>query len=66
LSHGPERVRFRPGWAAAAMAFTALVAVGWILARSGGRYPLGLEPIFPALAVSALLWLVGRRGRRRA
>jgi SSS family solute:Na+ symporter len=66
LSHGPERLRFRPGWAAAAMAFTALVAVGWILARSNGRYPLGLEPIFPALAVSALLWLVGRRGRRRA
>jgi SSS family solute:Na+ symporter len=66
LSHGPERLRFRPGWAAVAMAFTALVAVGWILARSGGRYPLGLEPIFPALAVSALLWLVGRRGRRRA
>jgi hypothetical protein len=48
------------------MAFTALVAVGWILARSNGRYPLGLEPIFPALAVSALLWFVGRRGRRRA
>jgi SSS family solute:Na+ symporter len=66
LSHGPERLRFRPGWAAAAMAFTALVAVGWILARSNGRYPLGLEPIFPALAVSALLWFVGRRGRRRA
>jgi Na+/proline symporter len=66
LSHGPERLRFRPGWAAAAMAFTALVAVGWILARSNGRYPLGLEPIFPALAVSGLLWLVGRRGRRRA
>jgi SSS family solute:Na+ symporter len=66
LSHGPERLRFKPGWAAAAMAFTALVAVGWILARSNGRYPLGLEPIFPALAVSGLLWLVGRRGRRRA
>jgi hypothetical protein len=47
------------------MAFTALVAVGWILARSNGRYPLGLEPIFPALAVSAALWLAGHGGRSR-
>jgi solute:Na+ symporter, SSS family len=59
LSHGPERVRYRPRWAAAAIALTAAVATGWILARSGGRYPLGLEPIFPALGVSALLWLAG-------
>jgi hypothetical protein len=56
LSHGPERVRFKPGWAASAMVLTALVATGWILARSDGRYPLG-GPIFPALAVSGLLWL---------
>lgn len=66
LSHGPERVRFRAGWAAPAMAFTALVAVGWILARSDGRYPLGLEPIFPALAVSAVFWFAGHGGRPRA
>ena len=66
LSHGPERVRFKPGWAASAMVLAALVATGWILARSDGRYPLGLEPIFPALAVSGLLWMVGRRGQRRA
>jgi SSS family solute:Na+ symporter len=60
LSHGHERFRFRPRWAAPAMAATALVATGWILARTDGRYPLGLEPIFPALAVSAVLWVVGR------
>jgi SSS family solute:Na+ symporter len=66
LSHGPERVRFRAGWAAPAMAFTALVAVGWILARSDGRYPLVMEPIFPALAVSAVFWFAGHGGRPRA
>ena len=63
LSHGPERVRFRPSWAASAMVITALVASGWILARTDGRYPLGLEPIFPALAVSAVLWLAGHGGQ---
>ncbi|MGD1149059.1 MAG: hypothetical protein ABR961_14040 [Thermoanaerobaculaceae bacterium] len=47
------------------MLITALVATGWILARSGGRYPLGIEPIFPALLVSAAMWLLDvvlRRG----
>ncbi len=36
---------------------TAAVATAWIAARSDGRYPLGVEPIFPALAVSAAVWL---------
>ncbi len=62
LSHFSERVRFRPRWATSAIALTAAVATGWILARSDGHYPLGLEPIFPALATSALLWVAGRRG----
>jgi solute:Na+ symporter, SSS family len=57
LSHGAESLRFRRRWAAAAIGLTAGVATGWILARSGGRYPLGLEPIFPALFVSAAIWL---------
>jgi len=65
LSHGPERFRFRPGWAAPAMAVTAVVAAAWILARTDGHYPLGLEPIFPALAVSAVLWLVCRASAPR-
>jgi SSS family solute:Na+ symporter len=66
LSHGPERFRFRARWAAPAIAATALVATGWILARTDGRYPLGLEPIFPALAVSAALWALGRARPARA
>ncbi len=66
LSHAPERARFRRSWAAAAMAATAAVATGWILARSAGRYPLGVEPIFPALAVSAAAWLADHALRRRA
>jgi SSS family solute:Na+ symporter len=61
LSHAPARFRFRRRPAVAAIAVTALTALAWLLARgASGRYPLGLEPIFPALTVSALLWLVGR------
>ena len=57
-SHAPERHRFRPRWATVSLIATALTATGWLLARSSeGRYPLGVEPIFPALAVSALCWL---------
>jgi SSS family solute:Na+ symporter len=56
LAHTPERWRYRSGWATASIVATAGVATGWVLARHGGRYPLGMEPIFPALAVSALLW----------
>lgn len=64
LSHARERARFRRRWAAAAIGVTAVVATGWILARSGGHYPLGIEPIFPALAVSAGIWLADHVLRR--
>jgi len=63
FAQGPEHLRFRPRWAVAAIALTALVATVWILAREAGRYPLGLEPIFPALVTSAALWVAGRRRR---
>ena len=61
LSHAPMRFRFRPPAAVVAMALTALTATVWLLARgANGRYPFGIEPIFPALAVSLALWLFGR------
>jgi len=73
LSHFPPRWRFTAASAAAAMAGAAAVCVGWLAAaRLGGTYPLGVEPIFPALAVAALAWLLprlrrgpGGGGRRR-
>lgn len=57
-SHAPERFRFEPRWATASLVVTAGVASSWLLARApDGSYPLGLEPIFPALLVSALCWV---------
>jgi solute:Na+ symporter, SSS family len=66
LAHGPPRLRFRAGWAAVAMTAAALTATAWIATRSAtGAYPLRLEPIFPALAVSALAWAADQASRRR-
>jgi len=54
--HLPERLRPAPAAAAAGIVLAAAATVVWIAAGSGGRYPLGLEPMFPALAVSAAVW----------
>jgi len=61
LAHAPPRWRFSRRAAPLAMAAAGAVALGWVLARTPeGAYPLGLEPIFPALAVSGLAWVLGR------
>lgn len=61
LSHAPPRWRFDPRAALVGMVAAGATALGWVLARTPeGAYPLGLEPIFPALAVSALAWMLGR------
>jgi len=58
--HLPERWRFGPAAATTAMIGAGAVALGWILAADGGIYPFGVEPMFPALAVSVLIWVVDR------
>ena len=45
------------------MVSATLLASAWILARDpGGAYPLGLEPVFPALGAAALVWAADRAG----
>jgi len=58
-------------WAFASMLFGWLVSLGWLLAgwtESLGAtdlYPLGIEPMYPGLVVSVLVWWAGRiRGKR--
>jgi len=60
LAHAPPRWRYRPRWATWSIALTAAVAAAWVLARVRGGYPLGLEPIFPALGVSVAIWIADR------
>ena len=59
--------RWRVGglWAAASSAAGFFVSLGWVVAaRRLGTTPLGLEPPFSGLAVSALVWLAGLRALR--
>jgi SSS family solute:Na+ symporter len=54
--------RWRVGgkWAAAASLSGFLLSLGWVIAaRRLGTPPLGLEPPFPGLILSALIWSAG-------
>jgi SSS family solute:Na+ symporter len=56
------RWRVPGGWAAAASLSGFLASLAWVVAgRWAGSPPLGLEPPFPGLAVSALVWAAGLR-----
>lgn len=60
-AQAPTRWRFRGRGAWVALVLAGLTATAWIvLRRPDGSYLLGLEPIFPALALSGLCWLVFR------
>lgn len=53
------RIRTRPAWALAASASSVVVSAVWLAAeRRLGRPPLGVEPMFPGLALSAALWTI--------
>jgi SSS family solute:Na+ symporter len=67
LTHAPQRFRFRPSFALAAMVTATLLSTAWILSRSAdGSYLLGLEPIFPALLAALACWSADRLTRSAA
>ena len=51
--HLPSRLRPTQRGAVTAMVLAAATATGWILFADGADYPLGMEPMFPALIISA-------------
>ncbi|MCU0291680.1 MAG: hypothetical protein MUF10_06760 [Thermoanaerobaculaceae bacterium] len=60
-AQAPPRWRFGGRGAAVALVLAGLTATAWIaMRRPDGSYLLGLEPIFPALALSGLCWVVFR------
>jgi SSS family solute:Na+ symporter len=65
LASFDARWRFTPRGAIAAILLAAAVATLWLVTSRGERYWLGLEPILPALATSAIVWCVDRAWRRR-
>ncbi len=54
----PGTWRPSPFAAIAAMLAAAATAIAWIIGGKSGLYPLGIEPVFPALTVSLLIWFV--------
>ncbi len=64
-----NRLRPSPRAAVTSIVLAGLVAAAWLAGAQGDRYWLGLEPIFPALAVSLCVWagnLLARRARARS
>jgi SSS family solute:Na+ symporter len=64
--HLPPRVRFSQSGAVLAMVAGSVTASVWILLRSHGSYPLSMEPMFPALAVTAVAWATDLALRRQS
>lgn len=58
--HLPTRFRPTQSGAVTAMLLAAATATGWILTAGRAGYPLGVEPMFPALLVSACCLLADR------
>jgi SSS family solute:Na+ symporter len=66
-------IHLPPAWkpsekrAVAAMLAATTISTSWILLRSGGdSYPLGIEPMFPALIAAALCLFLGTPKRQNA
>jgi SSS family solute:Na+ symporter len=61
------RWRVGKGWAVAASLGGFLASLGWVIAGARlGAPPLGVEPPFPGLLLSALVWAGGLRARAAA
>lgn len=61
------RWQARPSFAIAAMVLGGSVSLAWLLSAriGGGGYWMGIEPIYPGLILSALIWGIGRAARER-
>jgi hypothetical protein len=57
-----ERLKISSTIAFLAMLFGWLTSLGWLLdgKLNDGCYPFGIEPMYPGLAVSILIWMVGK------
>ena len=62
--HMPRRWRPSSAWATATMIAGATTATGWLVAADASGFPLGLEPMFAALAVAVTIWGAGLVVRR--
>ncbi|MEW6509531.1 MAG: sodium:solute symporter family protein [Bacteroidota bacterium] len=60
-----ERWKAGPGFTLASMTAGWVVSLGWLIAGwsqqmgDASHYPLGIEPMYPGLVVSLMIWAVG-------
>jgi len=63
------KFRMRPGSASITMISGALVSGFWVISKnwsiSGGNYILGLEPIYPGLGITVIIFLLDHMARKR-
>jgi len=55
-----ERLKIPAGYAFCAMLLGWLTSLIWLTAGSSGGYMFGVEPMYPGLTVSLIVWLAGR------
>lgn len=63
-----RRLKFRSGWAMANLILTPIVVGGLFMLQAGYDelpFPLGIQPIFPGLAVSIILLILDHSSRRK-
>lgn len=66
-----DRLRVAARYAFAAMLTGWLTSLFWLLSGwaqqlgSSGAYPMGIEPMYPGVAVSLVMWLLGMSDKRR-
>jgi SSS family solute:Na+ symporter len=56
-----ERWKMPPRWAFISMLLSAAISGLWMLAGMDGEYWLGLQPIYPGLAVSVVCFLLSKK-----
>ena len=57
-----ERLKIPANYAFVSMLLGWLTSLGWLIAGgSGSAYPLGIEPMYPGLAVGVLIWALGKQ-----
>lgn len=58
--HLPRSAQPSAKAAIASMVLAAVTATGWIIAGNEQGYPLGVEPLFPALGIALFCWGIDR------
>ncbi|MBI5214704.1 MAG: sodium:solute symporter family protein [Ignavibacteriae bacterium] len=60
-----ERLKISARFAFLSMLFGWLTSLCWLMLGKDGVYPFGVEPMYPGLSVSLLMWVMGKLERTK-